>query len=501
MRLVTEFYLDGKKSRLAFDLGLTVENALGAGAWAKLDQKQRGEVGKAFEHMVNEVLEEWNPETVEQVRILQSEVRSQSAGMIVMRDLDLIRLTLAARHGSWFIVEHEVVDDALPEFADALEDALHPLTGRGRAYDLSVDEAFKYIDNLIAARGERPELMLLKYRVLVSQQVEEAQARAAEGARAARGAKTPAAQGRQPRELPQSFQDDRGLELLEKITRRWPDFAPGQLALAFDLLYFGNSDSVISSAVKDLDRAVEALKRYAKLVPYDPRPWRDLAYACELLERTGEAEDAYRAAIERDPTYLNHYARLMNLSLAYEDLEKAKSVFAQMLKVAGEADDAFAELYEEEGFDPDYARSLEKVLLDFPRELSASKSGLVLLANLQEEQNRSAEAIKTMQRAVAIEAEAGDYEYLSQLYRQQRRFTEALNAANQAFRLDDKYAPAHFERACSLAQLGRKKEALAALKKIIELDPDLLVDLDDPDLQVIANLPEFKALKEKIIRR
>jgi tetratricopeptide (TPR) repeat protein len=103
-----------------------------------------------------------------------------------------------------------------------------------------------------------------------------------------------------------------------------------------------------------------------------------------------------------------------------------------------------------------------------------------------------------MQRAIAIEPYASSFEYLSSLYRSQRRFTEALNAANQAIKLDEDAADAHFERACSLAQLGRKREALAALKRMLEIDPNATFDPDEPDLQPLAAMPEFKAMKEKM---
>jgi hypothetical protein len=33
---------------------------------------------------------------------------------------------------------------------------------------------------------------------------------------------------------------------------------------------------------------------------------------------------------------------------------------------------------------------------------------------------------------------------------------------------------------------------------MLALDPETLFDPDDPDLQPLANLPEFKALKEKL---
>jgi tetratricopeptide (TPR) repeat protein len=169
-----------------------------------------------------------------------------------------------------------------------------------------------------------------------------------------------------------------------------------------------------------------------------------------------------------------------------------------MLGAAEHPDDAFEWLLDDEGFDPDYAKMLEDLLLAFPKELEGSRAGMVLLANAREAQNKTGEAIKAMQSAVAIDPEADDYEYLSELYRQQQRFTEALNAANQALKLDGKSASAQFERACSLSQLGRKREALVALKQMMILDPEIIFDPEESDLQPLANMPEFKSIKEKM---
>jgi tetratricopeptide (TPR) repeat protein len=498
VRLVKEFYLDEAASKSVFNLALTVENSLGAGAWEKLDEKQRTAVTKAFESMVQEVLEEWHPDNVGNVRVFKNEVKGDRAMVTVLRELELIRFSLAMRNGVWFVTEHEVADDALPEFADAVRDALDPGTGRGRVYDMDSESALKNVDDLIKKNGESPQLLLLKYRLMISRQLEEDQLRSAESFRSIRNGK---AQGNetQPKTQKQALlENDRALELLMRITTRWPDFAPGHLALAFDLLYLGNDDAVLGSTSKDAERAMMPLLRYIELVPFDPRPWRDLAHAHMLLEKNREAESAFRSAIERDPTFLDHYAGLVMFLLSLDELEKARTEFRQMLQVAATPDEAFDGLYDEGGYDPDYAKTLQNLLLSFPKELAASKSGLILLANAQEAQNKVAEAVKTMQRAVAINAEADDYEYLSQLYRQQRRFTEALNAANLAIKSDSKLAMAFFERACSLAQLGRKREALAALKQMMALDPEAVFDPEELDLQPLANLPEFKALKDKM---
>src|SRR5262249_13838759 len=151
------------------------------------------------------------------------------------------------------------------------------------------ESAQEYVDKLIAAQGESSQLLLLKYRLLVSRQIEEEQARSADRLREILTGKTEAGAAQAKGQPHPLFQDDRGLELLQQITDRWPDFAPGQLALGFDLLYCGRNDAMLNSTSKDAERAIAPLQRYIGLAPYDPRPWRDLAHAYALLEKNSEA--------------------------------------------------------------------------------------------------------------------------------------------------------------------------------------------------------------------
>jgi hypothetical protein len=124
--LVKEFSLDPATSELAFDLSLTAEQALGRDRWASLDEKQRAAVISAFEKTTKKICETWKMWDTFRPRVLQSEVKAESASVRLLRGDDLLRLTLALRDGAWFISEHEVVDDVLPEFADALQGALQP---------------------------------------------------------------------------------------------------------------------------------------------------------------------------------------------------------------------------------------------------------------------------------------------------------------------------------------------------------------------------------------
>lgn len=507
IRLVKEFSLDPVTRDLAFDLSLTVEQSLGQSRWEKLDERQRAAVISAFEKTVNEMWETWKAEIPLQPRALQSDVKADRATITLLRGEALLRFTLARRDGAWFITEHEIVDDALPEFADSIQGALQPGSRRGLVFETSIENAAKHIEKLIAQEGEKPELLLLKSRVLGSQEIEEAaktqdesETNKTESNKTEPG-KTEA--GKATSESAKSAKPDQpasdpSVEVLKEIAKRWPDFAPARLALARELLYSGSGEDAVNPLSKDAERAIAELHAYARLTPYDPRPWRDLAFAYEQFEKLEDAESALEKAVELDREYLDHHAALVNFHLTYDNPEKAKPAFARMLKVSSDVDEIFGQFVDEEGYDPDYAKALESLLLAFPKQLEGSGVGWILLAGVQDAQNKIGDAIKSMQRAIAIEPSASSYEVLSRLYRSQRRFTEALNAANQAIKLEEDSVDAHFERACSLAQLGRKREALAALKQMLEIDPETVFDPEEPDLQPLTTMPEFKAMRDKM---
>ena len=147
---------------------------------------------------------------------------------------------------------------------------------------------------------------------------------------------------------------------------------------------------------------------------------------------------------------------------------------------------------------PEMAQQFEELLLSFPKELAASVEGLRSLSEAQRTQKKYEVAIKTLQKVIALNPDAEDQVTIAAIYREAKRYAQALVSADQAVKKDQENARAHYERACSLAQLGRKWEALAALKKVIAMDDEYAYDLAaESDLQPLAALPEFKALLPK----
>src|SRR5262249_47957298 len=142
------------------------EEALGPVAWEKLSAKQRIRMKMVFERAVGRILETWNAEEPEHVRILQTVMKANRAVITVLRGEELLRLKLRFRNGAWFITEHEILDDALAVFSDAFTGLQHPEMSRNRIYEKPIDRATQLVDKQISIQGEKPEWWLMKYRLL-----------------------------------------------------------------------------------------------------------------------------------------------------------------------------------------------------------------------------------------------------------------------------------------------------------------------------------------------
>ncbi len=490
LQLVKAYGKEKGTIELACDLGPIAERALGPGAFAQLNVKQRTAVIKAFDRLVAElaasslVLRDKNP-------VLQSEVQGDRATVTTLHAFNLWRFHLAAREGAWYITEIEDLDEALPLFADALRNAARGTHALAKLREQAADKALKRLDERLATEGESPQLLLLKARILSNQETEEAETVADKPA-----AKAPAAA--QPSPV---------IQLLRQITTRWPDFAPAQLALSHELRaaqFAEEKPENKERTLQALRETLPVLQRYAQLVPYDPRPWSELSNAYEQLGQLDEAEAALRQASVRDRESLDYPAEIVSLHLRHKQAAKAQAAFAALLKITkpDEAFDAMQSEYEiavedeEEQKALELAQQFEALLLAFPKELNASRTGLRALADAQKAQDKSEAALKTLQRILTLTPEATDYYSLAEVQRQLRRYQEAIASATQAIKMESTLTGAYLERACALTKLGRKQEALADLRHMLKESPYSHFLLDDPDLEPLANLPEYKTMVE-----
>jgi len=107
------------------------------------------------------------------------------------------------------------------------------------------------------------------------------------------------------------------------------------------------------------------------------------------------------------------------------------------------------------------------------------------------------EAIASLKEAIHHKPNAGRA-YLFKAYAEKRipNVSMALETVIQGIQVDSAHAPLYFNKACYCALLGKKAEAIEALKKAMDFNQDRyrMKALIDPDLSGISNMPEFREM-------
>jgi tetratricopeptide (TPR) repeat protein len=279
---------------------------------------------------------------------------------------------------------------------------------------------------------------------------------------------------------------EEAVAIWKQLSEEEPPFGPALITLA---AHYQIEES------KDLKRAIELLQRYAALVPDDPEPHSSLA---DLYEGEGDlvrAEAARRAEIDRDPLYPDHYTALAELLAVQKRYEEACSAIDEGAKHGQTADVLFADLFQNL-YDNDRETVVEGLAAAKPERLNRNVDALITLAEIRVDGGKAGDALPLLKRAVQLAPRhGGAHDAMALAYRTLANWQAALVEADAAIKINAEDGTAHFHRACALAQLGRKTQAIAALKRAIEIDSevaDLLEDTDD--LKPLAQMPEFKKL-------
>ena len=128
--------------------------------------------------------------------------------------------------------------------------------------------------------------------------------------------------------------------------------------------------------------------------------------------------------------------------------------------------------------------------------MKTSYEGNLSLARIYVNDGRHAAAMQYLNTSIAsTQRAAGPHVWVAHVHRKMSRWTAALKAAQRAIDLDDEYSEGYYQLACALTRLGRTKEALAALTKSVELDPDQVEYMvEEADLKALSKMPGFKKL-------
>jgi len=280
----------------------------------------------------------------------------------------------------------------------------------------------------------------------------------------------------------------------DEAARLWTELSDEQPPLASAVLKLAQHYQTSKEEIEK-KKAVELYVRYVALEPDDPRGHSGLA---EMYDAAGDfthAELEYRAAIERDSSNSLVFLDLAEFYAERNRFNDAAAVLDEAPKQTDDKDDLFADLLSR-FWSNEQSDVAEGLAASQPQRMARSKQANLSLARMRLDHGHAREALPLLKKAAALDRTSSDtYDAMAEAYRTVHEWAAALTAADTAIRLSNEDAEAHFERACALARLGRKNEALTALKRAIALDDELGVSLEnEEDLKPLATLPEFKKL-------
>lgn len=470
----------GAKSEIeaAIDIATLTDEHMGAGAWAKLSERERDQMWSAYRRVVHEIVTGYGSSESEDefdkpsMRLLHVQEKADTAEAIYLYDPGdlLLKSRFVRRNDVWQFVEVVHTDTG---FAVATE-TLSPVVS-------SIEKV---------RAGEKPSAMLMSgfSRVLLLLEQDAGKAIALVDELLKANPKHQSLRYLKALALLGSDKTEEAKKLLTELSNE--AFAPAVYKLGGYL-----SDSEDEQQQQQL---IDLYLRYTSLEPHDPRGFRDLGDAYNALEKTVDAEAAYRKAIEIDPGDIFNYRNLIEFFLVRDRVNEVRPLLVAAEKYKQPDEDLFGsimyDLYMTE--EPVAA---EKFAASEPLRMKTSADANLALGRIYVDAGRYREAERFLNAAAQLEPKnTGPYISLAVLYRRQSRWLAALKAADQAIKINERDSEAHYQRACALARLRRINDAMAALTKSVEIGPlQSEYIADEADLKPLASLPAFKKLLPK----
>lgn len=454
---------------LALDMSVVADAHIGAGAWERMSAPQRDKMSSSHRRLVAEIegtLRE--DDTLAQgLRLLTVKVSAERAEAYAIRSLlldeSLIKFEFARKGGVWMLVEVTETDRDLRIVNEVMLMIVEQRDGKS-----ANDAMSPFLRSLIALGEDAKVALEITDKALVENpkdlRLRHARAQA----------------------LFALEKKDEAKKQLDELTREEPPHLPALLDLA-NILYGEETERA---------RAIELYERYAALMPIDPRSHESLAQLYTAEKSFARAEAAYRAAITRDSDNVSRYSDLAGFLMRQMRFDEAMNAIDESVPSGGNADELFAELiascWDEE------EEIAEKLAASQPARMSKNAEANLQLGYLRLNPEQAAKALVLFKKAAELKPDLAEaHSAISSAYRYLDNYRAALASADKAIRIDSKDASAHYNRACALARLGRKTEAIAALKRAIEIDDYYALDLEDEaDLKSLAAMPAFKKLVE-----
>jgi tetratricopeptide (TPR) repeat protein len=215
-----------------------------------------------------------------------------------------------------------------------------------------------------------------------------------------------------------------------------------------------------------LKKAIEQYQKIAELSPKDTDTWLMLGRLQKIASNSVESEKAYKKVLEQEP---ENEDALTGLAMVYVDLGNNKAASDLLRRVAEKSPSlrtltALAGAYEQMHDYPLAAETLKKTLEVAPGNIEIKRAYAEDLLR----SDKLAEALQTYQEVVAEDPrDAQSYLRMSQIYRQQRDFAKAHEAAGKAKAIDPANMEVQYNEVNLLDAEGKTSQAISLLQQML----------------------------------
>lgn len=476
---------------LAVDPGILIDALMGEGAWIGMNGVEREQIYAAHHRLISELHDRFGSkwEFGAGARLLKLNKQTDRAEGFVLQASGLIKLDLVRKNQTWFVREVKLADFDYNTVAEELNPSILLLQARRKGVApprLLVSPQSR----ILQARYQDLKLAL---------QIAELTLLENPGSRVLRYLKGLTLL--ETAEDDNTAQIDAAIEILTSLADEQPNYAPAIQDLGEHYISTAEDDPDFKSKQ---EKGIGFLKRYASLVPEDPRPHQTLARIYEARQDRSAAEAAYRRAMELDPLDPDSYSTLARFLVKQKRYKDALVVVDQARGRGTTKDQIFANLFLAIYGEPGDLELADGLAAESSGRLIDSFGANVNLATVRIYREHAREALPLLKRAIALDSKnASPHTLTAEAYRQLHSWAAALKEADAALAIDPQDASAQFHRACALAQLRRATEAVSALRKSFQLDDELFDanDLEEePDLKPLAGVPAFKKFVAEIRR-
>ena len=475
---LSEELANGNSSALtaALDPALLTDQEMGKGSWAAMNDTEREQMTSAYRRIVMEVVElfKGSDNSPGSVRVLRVKETGDSAEALLMHSAGvgefLGKLTFAKAGGGWYLAEVLEAETGLKIVSDMLKPAIWQINERRNGKNGRAKVATNLVRVLIALNQDPKSAVKIADEVL-KEEPNDRTVLFAKSLALAQDEKT----------------NDAALEIWRRLSADPLPYPAAVLKLAISQSY--------SEKPEDQTQAVGLFEKYITLEPEDPRGHTRLASMYNEAKKPSQAEVEYRAAIATDATNSEVYLDLAEFLAAQKRYPEAVSAINEGAKHAASNEDVVASLFQNLMFSSstEDAEHLARLL---PGAMNTSSDVNLYLARMRMNANRAADALPLLRKAAELDKKSSSpWTAMSECYRSLKNWAAALSAANTAVDRDVEDPDAYYQRACAQARLGRLRDAMASLKRSIELESYMADDIEnEADLKPLSSLPEFKKL-------